>query len=1817
MIKLRLQGTLAHLVRDAATTSRGDRTLIGQAEPQDVVVDEVLELDAGTVAQALRLVAPQVPGFAEALMIGRWRITVDGSPARDVRELDLRLPDRAYVSVAPELSGAGPALAIPTWVSWVLTGASLLYAVTQIPSILDTNHLEDSASRRTLFSGPINTAAQGGAVPLIYGRCRVGSTVVSGGVSPDRPTGGDHSSPSAIGLGGQPASGSPQKLPPEDRFDPFQDPDPEAGEASRERTSLRVVDLLGEGEIEGLAEDGLKSVYLDGVAVEDADGERTVEGVAAQVLRGLAHGSAGQKALAGYDVTATNLGHDSAEVEHGDPEEQEIPRGYDAARVTLRWPSLLSYDEDGREVAAEVKLQIRSRPAGAGAWTTVLAQTVRDLSLGPRELAWRVERPESVGDSGRWEIEVSRQTAAPADTRTVDAFHWVGTAGLRDVKQTYPRSVVVGLVIDAAKAEVNPTRREYEVKGRKVLTPPNSVWNPDAKTATSAATYGAGIWDGKMVRRWTDNPAWIVYDLLTDRRAGLGGVPGMADAVGAARADFLEMSRWCDELVPAPDSEAAMEPRWRFNGVIQRREEARKVVDWVLSSCRAGLAWSAGAAAVAVDNERDVAAAVGNANVIDGEFEYQGVRWQDRYSAVAVTWQDPDDAYRSTIELVVSDELVERHGYRQRDVAAMGCTSRGQAHRVGLLVLSEQETESETVRFRMALEGMHLRPGDRIRVADERRFEARAAWRLAGVDASVAGRETLTLDAPAPRLAAGGRIVWGENRSAAVSSRGEASFEGWLGGGAVVPANIYWASANLDLPAVFGGVRLERLRLIRTSGAGTRIHLWASGELPAEWEDHPRAVTFRAGSTSVTVGGPTAPGSVRPDSTEPYDWAPSAAEQTALRAWADGYLDNGSNAGHIELRIPRSVASSVELLTNDVPTGLTPGDLVLNAAGAIDWIVTRLEERDPVEVAVEARRYNAAKYPAVEQRRMLAPPVADPLASILAPTAVTAVEKTYVDRGVVRSLLEIAVEGGDDPRIAQVEYQIQRPLRPATAAEITAGNWTVLPRGKWEPLQTTSARSLIERNAARGGYRLRARFLARRRRRSEWTLSAPFVVDGQRIAPVAGLVVTKHGYRFGDRVVRGLRAGWTDDGSDFEVRLRWRITEASFGPAPDLSAWTTGIWGNRLIYPGEVGATYEVQAQRGDPATGETQHDPEWSEAVEIELSGDLDPPADPANLTVIGIQGGYEASCDDPREIPLTGTPAEIEAARSADVDAWSWFHVEEDADGNFPANPPAGSYVQRTASPQCVFVGFESAKRVKVWVRAIDIEVNGDNASNWVSVIVETKRGGTSIGRHCESCTFTATALEWRLTWTLPETDVPEFWQVQFAWPNGVEPDIITWGSAAYVVGTATTRALDTSLLPTSLVGQRVLARIAPATKSGSGYVVGGHEYIEALVTTPGTGLVTPVLSPASSGDGLVGLGWSVVSGTVTYRIQRATGTGVNRGAWSDLATVAAPLTTYRDNTAVNSTAYSYRVRAESASQQSSYSNIVTATPMAGQVPTTPPSAPRNQDLTADGESAADFDWDSPSSWGTGSSSSRLYRFELHQGSTLVTSGTTTSTSRRFTGLTAETAYRAQVRAETADGNSAYVSDTATTDAATPVGRWGAYVGFFGWSRGIQPPSDYVIPIPDIAAFETDGSIGGWNTRHGWTPTQGVWAGGGQLGVCGVHSVNLNGTVTVIQTFQAFLTNANRMRNTVTNAYFNTNLSLLHDLGTDLDDYWSADLDFVAPVSWGTVTSHPSLPAGARSLGFVVWRRNGATDGSGTQHLIALTSTNGWGAERSRTVS
>lgn len=326
----------------------------------------------------------------------------------------------------------------------------------------------------------------------------------------------------------------------------------------------------------------------------------------------------------------------------------------------------------------------------------------------------RSHRIELTGDAP-WDIRVRRITADSTTSALQNKTYWESYTEIVDGKFRYPNSAIVGIRIDASQFD-NIPKRSYDLKMLKVKVPSN--YNVTTRAYT-------GIWDGTFKVSWTDNPAWCFYDLLTNNRYGLG------DFIPESQVDkwtLYAIARYCDELVP--DGFGGTEPRYTCNIYLQNRQEAYTLVNSMASIFKGMPYWSSGSITLGYDAPSDPVYQFNNANTVDGMFNYVGSALKSRHTVALVTWNDPEDFYRQKVEYVEDADGIARFGIIQTEVVAVGCTSRGQANRVGRWLLYTEQSETEVVNFKTGLEGHSIRPSQVIQVADENRAGTRMGGRI-------------------------------------------------------------------------------------------------------------------------------------------------------------------------------------------------------------------------------------------------------------------------------------------------------------------------------------------------------------------------------------------------------------------------------------------------------------------------------------------------------------------------------------------------------------------------------------------------------------------------------------------------------------------------------------------------------------------------------------------------------------------------------------------------------------------------------------------------------------------------------------------------------------------------------------------------------------------------------------------------------------------------------------------------------------------------------------------------------------------------------
>ncbi|WP_230944973.1 host specificity protein J [Burkholderia vietnamiensis] len=290
--------------------------------------------------------------------------------------------------------------------------------------------------------------------------------------------------------------------------------------------------------------------------------------------------------------------------------------------------------------------------------------------------------------------------------------------------------------MDAAQFSSVPLR-SYNLKGLLVKYPSN--YDPDTR-----AYYGT--WDGSFVTGWTDNPAWIFYDLVLNARYGLGK---KVDATMIDRYSLYQIAQYCDVMVS--DGKGGTEPRFTCNCYIQSRTDAYKVLQDLASVFRGMAYWSAGAVVATADIPSDPVYVYTAANVVGGQFKYVGSSLKTRYTVALVTWNDPENAYQSAVEYVEDADGVARYGINKAEVTAFGCTSRSQAQRVGQWYILTSRYETNAVTFSVGLDGTLAQPGQIIAVADP----TRAGRRMGGRIHSASDTTHITVDALMPQAAVG------------------------------------------------------------------------------------------------------------------------------------------------------------------------------------------------------------------------------------------------------------------------------------------------------------------------------------------------------------------------------------------------------------------------------------------------------------------------------------------------------------------------------------------------------------------------------------------------------------------------------------------------------------------------------------------------------------------------------------------------------------------------------------------------------------------------------------------------------------------------------------------------------------------------------------------------------------------------------------------------------------------------------------------------------------------------------------------------------
>ena len=479
-----------------------------------------------------------------------------------------------------------------------------------------------------------------------------------------------------------------------------------------------VLDLISEGEIEGL-DDGNKSVFLDGTPIQDSSGNNNFSGFTV-VTR---NGTQAQTYIPGVFANVESETSVGVEVTNASSVTRQITdTDVDRVRVTITIPALQRIEDDGDIVGTSVSISIQVQYNGGG-FNTVKSDTISGKSSS------QYQRDYLITLSGAFpvDIKVVRNTADTSSTKLANKTNWASLTEIIDAKLRYPNSALVGLRFDSRQFNAIP-QRKYLIRGIKVRIPSNAT--VDTTTHLGRISY-SGVWNGQFAAAtWTNDPAWCLWDLLTDTRYGAGVPEASLD-----RYDFFAISQYCNELVD--DGKGGEEPRFSCNLLINQRREVYNVIQEMTSIFRGISYYGAGSLVLLQDKPSDAQYTLGPSNVIEGLFSYSGSSVRSRHTCATVAYQDYDEQGEVSFEYVEDENAVSKYGVNNKDIKAVGCYSQGQANRLGKWTLLSEQDLYETCTFSIGVDsGIVLRPGMVVDIADPLRAGTRRNGRVSSATTS-------------------------------------------------------------------------------------------------------------------------------------------------------------------------------------------------------------------------------------------------------------------------------------------------------------------------------------------------------------------------------------------------------------------------------------------------------------------------------------------------------------------------------------------------------------------------------------------------------------------------------------------------------------------------------------------------------------------------------------------------------------------------------------------------------------------------------------------------------------------------------------------------------------------------------------------------------------------------------------------------------------------------------------------------------------------------------------------------------------------------
>lgn len=457
----------------------------------------------------------------------------------------------------------------------------------------------------------------------------------------------------------------------------------------------KILLALGEGEWAG-GLDGT-NIFLDGTPLTNEDGSSNFEGVSWEFRPG----TQSQEYIKGVPAVENEITI-GTELKSSAPWVRAVNNTQlSAVRLRFGWPALQQQKDNGDVNGYKIEYAIDVATDG-GAYREVLKSAVDDKTTTLYERSHRIDLPTATTG---WQLRVRRLTANANSGRIADTMNVEAYTEVIDAKLRYPNTALLYVEFNAKQFQ-NIPKVTCRPKMMIVRVPDN--YDPVTRQYS-------GVWTGGFKWAWTDNPAWVFYDILISERYGLGQ---RIDSTQVDESELYRIAQYCDQLVPDGRGGGGMEPRFKCDVYIQSREDAWTVLTDFAAIFRGMTCYGQNQIVTLADMPRDLDYTYTRANVINGKFAYSASSERTRYTTAMVGWSDPANHYADAVESVFENALVRRYGVNQTEITAIGCTRQSEANRRGRWALLSN-SQDRTVEFSVGLDGLIPFPGHIIGVADQ------------------------------------------------------------------------------------------------------------------------------------------------------------------------------------------------------------------------------------------------------------------------------------------------------------------------------------------------------------------------------------------------------------------------------------------------------------------------------------------------------------------------------------------------------------------------------------------------------------------------------------------------------------------------------------------------------------------------------------------------------------------------------------------------------------------------------------------------------------------------------------------------------------------------------------------------------------------------------------------------------------------------------------------------------------------------------------------------------------------------------------------